>query len=82
VPAPETRVYATRGGSKLVDWKTVDVATMIRTSEEQAAATPTNREIAFSAFVAKHLGNTTEYQPVADTTGTGAPASPTMRDYG
>ena len=31
-PAPETQVYATRTGSKLVDWKTVDVATMIHTS--------------------------------------------------
>jgi len=40
-PDPETQAYATRAGSKLVDWKTVDVAAMIRTSQQQAAATTT-----------------------------------------
>ena len=61
-PAPETQVYATRAGSKLVDWKTVDVATMIHTSKDAAAATPTNGDVPFSVFVAKHLQNTPAYQ--------------------
>ena len=61
-PAPETQVYATRAGSKLVDWKTVDVATMIHTSKDAAAATPTNGDVPFSVFVAKHLQNTPGYQ--------------------
>ncbi|HEY3669763.1 MAG TPA: hypothetical protein VGN51_02430 [Acidimicrobiia bacterium] len=85
-PAPETQVYATRAGSTLVDWKTVDVATMIRTSHEQAAATPTNGDVPFSVFVAKHLQNTPGYQAVADTAATtpaaSTPAAPTVRDYG
>jgi hypothetical protein len=85
-PAPETQVYATRAGNKLVDWKTVDVATMIRTSHEQAAATPVNGDVQFSVFVAKHLQNTPAYQAVAGTAATTTPAStpaaPTVRDYG
>jgi hypothetical protein len=86
-PAPETQVYATRAGNKLVDWKTVDVATMIRTSHEQAAATPVNGDVQFSVFVAKHLQNTPAYQAVAGTAATtptsSIPASsPTVRDYG
>ena len=80
-PAPETQVYATRAGSKLVDWKTVDVATMIHTSAE-AAATPTNGDVPFSVFVAKHLQNTPAYQEQAGTAATTTPASPTVRDYG
>jgi hypothetical protein len=85
-PAPETQVYATRAGSKLVDWKTVDVAAMIQTSQEQAAATPTNGDVPFSLFVAKHLQITPAYQAVAGTAATTTPAStpaaPTVRDYG
>jgi len=86
VPAPETQVYATRAGAKLVDWKTVDVATMIQTSQEQAAATPTNGDVPFSLFVAKHLQITPAYQTLAGTAATTTPAStpaaPTVRDYG
>src|SRR3954447_7316406 len=81
-PAPETQVYATRGGSKLVDWKTVDVAAMIHTSAEAAAATPTNGDVPFSVFVAKHLQNTPAYQEQAGTAATTTSASPTVRDYG
>ena len=81
-PAPETQVYATRAGSRLVDWKTVDVATMIHTSAEQAAATPTNGDVPFSVFVAKHLRSTPAYQEQAGTAVTTTPASPTVRDYG
>ena len=81
-PAPETQVYATRAGSKLVDWKTVDVATMIHTSKDAAAATPTNGDVPFSVFVAKHLQNTPAYQEAAGTAATTTPASPTVRDYG
>jgi hypothetical protein len=82
VPAPETQVYATRAGSKLVDWKTVDVATMIRTSQDAAEQTGTNGDVPFSLFVAKHLQITPEYQQVAGTAATTTPASPTVRDYG
>jgi len=81
-PAPETQVYATRAGSKLVDWKTVDVATMIQTSREQAAATGTNGDVKFSLFVAKHLQITPAYQEVAGTAATTTPTSPTVHDYG
>jgi len=81
-PAPETQVYATRAGNKLVDWKTVDVATMIRTSQEEAAATPTNGDPQFSVFVAKHLQITPQYQQLAGTAATTTPTSPTVRDYG
>jgi hypothetical protein len=81
-PAPETQVYATRAGRKLVDWKTVDVATMIQTSQEQAAATGTNGDVPFSVFVAQHLQNTPAYQEVAGTAATTTPGSPTVRDYG
>ena len=86
VPAPETQVYATRAGNELVDWKTVDVATMIRTSREEAAATPTNGNPRFFLFVAKHLQITPQFQQVAGTTATTTPAStpaaPTVRNYG
>jgi hypothetical protein len=86
-PPPETQVYATRAGSKLVDWKTVDVATMIRTSAEQAAATGINEDVPFSLYVTQHLKNTPAYQEVAGTAATtptsSIPASsPTVRDYG
>ncbi len=81
-PAPETQVYATRAGSKLVNWKTVDVAAMIHTSREQAAATPTNGDVPFSLFVAKHLQNTPAYRAVAGTAAPTTPTSPTVRDYG
>ena len=81
-PSPETQVYATRAGSKLLDWKTADVATMIRTSQEEAAATATHDDVRFSVFVAKHLQNTPAYQEVAGTTATTTPTSPTVRDYG
>lgn len=82
VPAPETQVYATRAGSKLVDWKTVDVATMIRTSQDAAEKAGTNGDVTFSLFVAKDLQVTPEYQQVAGTAATTTPESPTVRDYG
>ena len=78
-PEPETQVYATRAGSTLVDWKNVDVATMIRTSQQQAAATPANGDVPFSVFVAKHLQITPAYE---DVVGTATTAAPTVRDYG
>jgi hypothetical protein len=81
-PAPETQVYATRAGSKVVDWKTVDVATMIHTSQDEAAATPTNGDVPFSVFVAQHLQHTPAYQEQAGTAATTTPTSPTVRDYG
>jgi hypothetical protein len=81
VPAPETQVYATRAGTKLVHWKTVDVATMIQISQQEAAATPTNGNVRFSVFVTRHLQNTPAYETIVGTTTT-TPESPTVRDYG
>jgi hypothetical protein len=80
-PSPETQVYASRAGNKLVDWKTVDVATMISTSRREAAAAGSQRPVRFSVFVAKHLQITPAYQQAAGTAAT-TPASPTVRDYG
>jgi hypothetical protein len=68
-------------GSELVDWNTADVATMIRTSQEEAAATPTNGNVRFSVYVAKHLENTPAYEAFVGTSTT-TPASPTVRDHG
>jgi hypothetical protein len=82
VPPPETQVYATRAGNDLVDWKTVDVATMIRTSDEEAAATPKNGEVRFMVFVAKHLQVTPAYQQAVGTDTSSTPTSPIERDYG
>ncbi len=81
-PSPETQVYATRAGSKLVDWKTVDLATMITTSRTESADAGTRRPVRFSLFVARHLENTPAYQQEAGTAATTTPASPTVRDYG
>jgi hypothetical protein len=81
VPNPETQVFATRAGTKLVNWKTVDVATMIKTSRDEAAAASTQRPVRFSVFVAKHLQNTPMYEQVAGTATTD-PTSPTVHDYG
>jgi hypothetical protein len=81
VPNPETQVFATRAGTKLVNWKTVDVATMIKTSRDEAAAASTQRPVRFSVFVAKHLQNTPMYEQVAGTATT-EPTSPTVHDYG
>ena len=82
VPTPETQVFASRAGMSLVDWKTVDVATMIRASQTEAAAAGTTRPVRFSLFVAKHLQNTPAYQQAAGTDATTTPESPTVRDYG
>jgi hypothetical protein len=64
---------------------------MIRTSEQQAAATPTNGDVPFSVFVAKHLQITPAYKdvmgtaittPAPSTPAASTPAAPTVRDYG
>jgi hypothetical protein len=81
-PPPETQVFATRAGAKLVDWKTVDVATMIRLSEEEARRTGTDRNARFSVYVAEHLRDTPEFRRVAGTTDTTVPATPSGREYG
>jgi hypothetical protein len=82
VPTPETQFFATRAGSKLVDWKTVDVATMIHTSRDEAAAAGTQRSVRFSLFVTQHLQNTPAYQQAAGTDAATTSESPTVRDYG
>jgi hypothetical protein len=81
-PPPETQVFATRAGARLVDWKTLDVATMIRVSEEEATTTGTDGDARFSVFVAEHLRDTPAYRRVAGTTATTAPAAPSVREYG
>ncbi len=83
-PAPETQVFATRAGSRLVDWPNVDVATMLATSDRQAAAVAgTKRTGAFSLYFAAHLKNTPAYQQAV---GADAAASrstpPTTHAYG
>ncbi len=64
---------------------------MIRTSQQEAAATPTNGDVPFSVFVAKHLQITPAYEDAVGTaTTTPAPstpaastsAAPTVRDDG
>ena len=82
VPAPETQVYATRAGARLLDWKTVDVATMIDRSRTEVAAAGASGDIRFSLFVAQHLENTPAYQQAAGAVATTTPAAPTVRDYG
>jgi hypothetical protein len=82
VPAPETQVYATRAGIALVDWKTVDVATMISTSRKEAAATNINEVPRFSVYVAKHLEITPAYEQIVGPAATTTPSSPTVQDYG
>ncbi len=61
-PAPETQVFATRAGSKRIDWPTVDVADLIRRSNSEVAAAGSARDAAFSLYVAPHLQNTPAYQ--------------------
>jgi hypothetical protein len=83
VPVPETQVYATRAGAKLVDWPTATLATMIETSQTEATAAGTQRPVRFSLFVTKHLQNIPTYQAAAATSATTTtPAAPTVRDYG
>ncbi len=83
VPPPETQFYATRAGVDLVDWKAVDVATMIQASRAEAAAASTKRPVRLSLFVTQHLQNTPAYQQAAGTdAATTTPDTPTVRDYG
>jgi hypothetical protein len=85
VPTPETQVFATRAGAKLVDWPTANLATMIETSQTEATDAGTHqRPVRFSLFVTKHLQNVPTYQAAAGTTSTTATSTPapTVRDYG
>jgi hypothetical protein len=76
-------VYATRAGSKLIDWPTVDVATMIERSAAEDAAASANHGSRFTLFIAKHLENTPAYKDTVGTTSTSTPTTtPTARDYG
>jgi hypothetical protein len=81
-PAPETQVFATRAGSKLVDWSTVDLATMIEQSRIEAAAAATKkRDPRFTLYVTQHLKNTPAYQAQAGTAANATPTTPTVRGY-
>jgi hypothetical protein len=84
VPAPETQVYATRAGVKLVDWPTANLSTMIETSRTEADDAGTGRPVRFSLLVTKHLQNVPTYQAAVGTTTATDTTSPrpTVRDYG
>ena len=77
-PAPETQIFASRAGSKKIDWPTVDVATLVADSNTEAAAAGAARAVPFSLFIAKHLEITPAYRAaVGDaTTGDTPPTTP------
>ena len=86
---PRPRCSRRAPGSRLVDWKTVDVATMLAdVTGSRPRPTPTNGDVPFSVFVAKHLQNTPAYEDAGGhgrhDTGTSTPAAhrATVRDYG
>ena len=61
-PYPQTQIYATRTGSKMIDWSTVDVATLIARSDVEAAATGPTGAVRFSVYIAKQLTRDPAYQ--------------------
>ena len=80
---PETQVFATRTGSRMIDWATVDVATMAAISEREAAAADTHGTAAFALYFADHLKDTPAYQQAVGTiAGASTPAPPTTYGYG
>jgi hypothetical protein len=82
-PPPETQVFATRAGSRMIDWSTTDVATLVSTSAQEAASAGAARPVAFSLYVAAHLLNTPAYQEAVGTgTGDTTSAPPTTYEYG
>jgi hypothetical protein len=80
-PAPETQVFASRAGSRTIDWSTADLATLVARSEA-AASTGGARPVAFSVFLAAHLRDSPAYQATVGTTGSGTPEPPTTSTYG
>jgi len=81
-PPPETQVYASRAGSRMVDWPTVDVATLVSTSNQEAAAAGAARPVAFSLYVAAHLKSTPSYQDAVGGAGDTPSSPPTTHAYG
>jgi hypothetical protein len=82
-PPPETQVFATRAGSRKIDWSTTDVATLVSTSDQEAASAGAARPVAFSLYVAAHLLHTPAYQEAVGTgAGAATPAPPTTYEYG
>jgi hypothetical protein len=81
VPAPETQIFATRAGSKLVDWRRVDVAALLERSQTEATAAGKERPVRFSLFIAKHLQNTPAYQEAVGTPDAGVTPPSTLGDY-
>jgi hypothetical protein len=80
-PPPETQVYATRAGSRLVDWSSVDLSTMIeraKAAEEAAGTGPAE----FSLYVAHHLQETQAYQDAAGAAASTTTTAPAAREYG
>ncbi len=82
-PPPETQVFATRAGSRMVDWSEVDVATLKATSDREDAAAGKERAVAFSLYVTAHLKATPAYQVAVGTVGEpSSSAPPTTHAYG
>jgi hypothetical protein len=79
-PAPETQVFASRAGSRAIDWSTADLATLVARSE--AAAADATRPVAFSVFVAAHLRETPAYRAAVGTAGASTSAPSTTPRYG
>ena len=79
----KSQVFATRAGSRLVDWSEVDVATLKATSDREDAAAGKERDVAFSLYVTTHLKNTPAYQVAVGTVGeASSSAPPTTHPYG
>jgi hypothetical protein len=81
-PAPETQVFATRAGSKRIDWPKVDVADLVRRSNTDVAAAGSARDAAFSLYIAPHIQNTPEYQHSVGVAPVVPTAPPATHDYG
>lgn len=81
-PVPETQVFATRAGSKLIDWPTVDVAEMVNRSNAEVEAAGSVRAASFSLYIAAHLRNTPAYQETVGVAPVFPTAPPTTERYG
>ena len=81
-PAPETQVFASRVGSRAIDWSSADLATLVVRSEEAAASADVTRPMAFSVSVAAHLRDTPAYRAAVGAAGVSTSAPSTTPPYG
>jgi hypothetical protein len=81
-PPPETQVFASRAGSRAIDWSTADLATLIARADGAAMSAGTTRPVVFSVYVAAHLRHTPAYRAAVGTTGSATSAPPTTPPYG